>query len=155
MVFDKTLESPLDSKEIQSILREISLKCSLERLMLKLKLQWFVHLMQRTSSWKRPWCWERLKAGGEGDDRGWDGWMASPTQWTWVWVGYGSWWQTGKPGVLQSMGSQRVGHDWATELKTCFVPNLQSILEDIICALGKNVYFSVVWSFLWKCFKWN
>ena len=66
---------------------------------------------------KRAWCWERLKMGGEGDDRGWDGWMASLTQWTWVWVNSGSWWWTGKPGVLQSMGSQRVGHDWATELK--------------------------------------
>ena len=62
--------------------------------------------------WKRPWCWERLKAGGEGDDREWDGWMARRT---WVWVDSGSWWRTGKPGVLQSMGSQRVGHNWATE----------------------------------------
>ena len=66
--------------------------------------------------WKRPWCWERWKAGGEGDDRGWDGWMASPTQWTWVWVNSGSWWWTGRPGMLQSKGSQRVRHDWATEL---------------------------------------
>ena len=66
---------------------------------------------------KRPWCWQRLKAGGEGDDRGWDGWMASPTQWTWVWVDSRSWWWTGRPGVLQSMRSQRVEHDWATELK--------------------------------------
>ena len=65
---------------------------------------------------KRPWCWARLK-GGEGDDRGWDGWMASPTQRTWVWVNSGSWWWTGRPGVLQSTGSQRVRHDWATELK--------------------------------------
>ena len=65
---------------------------------------------------KRPWCWERLKAGGEGDDRGWNGWMASPTQWTWVWVNSGSWWWTGRPGVLRFMGSQRVGHDWATEV---------------------------------------
>ena len=65
---------------------------------------------------KRPWCWERLKAGGEGDDRGGDGWMASLTQWTWVWVNSGSWWWTGRAGVLQSMGSQRIGHDWATEL---------------------------------------
>ena len=65
---------------------------------------------------KRPWCWERLRAGAEGDDRGWDGWMVSPTQWTWVWVNSGSWWWTGRPGVLQSMGSQRVRHDWATEL---------------------------------------
>ena len=66
--------------------------------------------------WKRPWCWEGLGAGGEGDDRGWDGWMASPTRWTWVWVNSGSWWWTGRPGVLRFMGSQRVGHDWATEL---------------------------------------
>ena len=65
---------------------------------------------------KRPWCWERLKAGEEGDDRGWDSWMASPTQWTWVWASSRSWWQTGRPGVLQSMGLQRVGHDWVTEL---------------------------------------
>ena len=65
---------------------------------------------------KRPWCWERLRAGGEWDDRGWDGWMASPTQWTWVWVSSRSWWWTGRPGMLQSMGLQRVRHDWATEL---------------------------------------
>ena len=65
---------------------------------------------------KRPWFWARLKAGGEGDYRGWDGWVASLTQWTWVWVSSGSWWWTGRPGVLQSMGSQRVGHDRATEL---------------------------------------
>ena len=66
---------------------------------------------------KRPWCWEGLGAGGEGDDRGWDGWMASPTQWMWVWVNSGSWWWTGRPGVLQFMGTQRVRHDWATELR--------------------------------------
>ena len=65
---------------------------------------------------RRPWCRERLKAGGEGDNRGWHGWMASPTQWRWVWVDSRSWWWTGRPGVLQFMGSQRVGQDWATEL---------------------------------------
>ena len=65
---------------------------------------------------KRPRCWERLREGGDGDDRGWDGWMVSPTQWTWVWVNSGSWWWTGRPGVLRFMGSQRVRHDWATEL---------------------------------------
>ena len=65
---------------------------------------------------KRPWCWERLKEGREGADRGWDGWMASPTQWTCVWVDSRSWCWTGRPGVLQFMGSQRVRHDWATEL---------------------------------------
>ena len=78
----------------QSILKEISPGCSLEGLMLKLKLQYFGHLMWRVdlTHWKRPWCWEGLGAGGEGDDRGWDGWMASPTRWTWVWVDPGSWW---------------------------------------------------------------
>ena len=66
---------------------------------------------------KRFWCWERLKVGGEGDDRGWDGWMASPTQWTWIWVNFGSWWWIGRAGELQSMGLQRAGHDWETELR--------------------------------------
>ena len=65
---------------------------------------------------KRPWCWERLKVGGEGDDRGWGGWMASLTQCTWVWINSRSWWWMGKPGVLQSMASQRVRHDWVAEL---------------------------------------
>jgi len=71
---------------------------------------------EELTHWKRLWCWEGLGAGGEGDDRGWDGWMASPTRWTWVWVNSGSWWWTGRPGVLQFMGSQRVRPDWATEL---------------------------------------
>ena len=84
--------------------------------MLKLKLWYFGHLMQRTDSLEKTQCWARLKAGGEGDDKGWDGWMTSPTQWTWVWISSGSWWLTEKPGVLQSIGSQRVGHNWATEL---------------------------------------
>ena len=71
---------------------------------------------EELTHWKRLWCWKRLKVGGEGDDRGWDGWMASPTLWPWVWVNSRSWWWTGKPGELQSMGSQRVRHDWETEL---------------------------------------
>ena len=66
--------------------------------------------------WKRPWCWEGLGAGGEGDDRGWDGWMELPTRWTWVWVNSGRWWWTERPGVLRFMVSQRVRHDWVTEL---------------------------------------
>ena len=70
---------------------------------------------EELTHWRRPWCWERLKAG-EGDDRRWDGWMASPTHWIWVGVNSGSWWWTGRPGVLQSMGSQRVRHDWAAVL---------------------------------------
>ena len=100
----------------QSVLKEISPGCSLGGLMLKLKLQYFGHLMWRADSLKRPWCWERLRAGGEGDNRGWDDWMTSPTQWTWVWVNSGSWWWTMRPGVLQSMGLQRVEHDRWTEL---------------------------------------
>ena len=82
--------------------------------MLKLKLPYLGHLMQRADSLERLWCWERLKTGGEGDNRGWDGWMASLTQWTRVWVSSQRWWRTEKTGVLQSMG-HRVWHDWATE----------------------------------------
>ena len=77
--------------------------------------------------WERPWCWERLKAGGEGDDRGWYGWMASSTQWTWVWVNSGSWWWTGRPGVLQSTGSRRVGHNWGTELSLLWAPDSEHV----------------------------
>ena len=117
VLLEKTLESSLDCKEIQPVnLKEISAEYSLKGLMLKLKLLYFGHLMWRTHSLERPWFWERLKAGGEGDDRGWNGQMASLTQRTEVWVSSRSWWWTGKPGVLQSMGSQRLGHDWAPEL---------------------------------------
>ena len=107
----RLLRVPWTARSNQSIVKELSPECSLEGLMLKLKLQYFGHLMQRTDSFEKPWCWERLKAGGEGDDRGWDGWMVSLTQRTWVCVNSESWWWTGRPGVLQSMGSQRVGHD--------------------------------------------
>ena len=134
VVLEKTLESPLDCKEIQPVHSEGD--------------QFWVFFGRNDAkaetpvlwppdvkSWhlKRPWCWERLKAG-EGDDRGWNGWMAWPTQWTWVWVNSGSWWWTFhptyisfvvqkllRPGVLRSMGSQRVGHDWMnwTDDKAC------------------------------------
>ena len=100
----------------QSILKEISLKCSLEGLMLTLKLLTLVTWCEELTHLKRPWCWERLKVGGEGDDRGWDCWMSSLNQWTWVCVSSRSWWWTGRPGLPQSMGSQRVRHDWVTEL---------------------------------------
>ena len=99
----------------QSILKEISPEYSLEELILKLKLQYFGHLMQRTDSLEKTdagedWRWEEKRKTG------WDGWMASPTQWTWVWVDTGSCWWTGKPGMPQSMGSQKIGQDRATEL---------------------------------------
>ena len=71
---------------------------------------------EELTHWKRPWCWARLKEGGEGGHREWDSWMTSPTWWTWVWVGSRSWWGTGKPGALQSLGSQRIRHNWGTEL---------------------------------------
>ena len=99
-----------------SILKEISSGCSLEGLMLKVKLQYFGHLMWRVDSLQKTLIWEGLGAGGEGDDRGWDGCMASPTRWTWVWVNSRSLWWTGRPGILRFMGSQRIRHDWATEL---------------------------------------
>ena len=98
----------------QSILKEISPEYLLEGQMMKRKLQYLATWCKELTHWERRWCWERLKAEGEGDDRGWDGWMASLILWTWVWVNSRSW--TGNPGVLQSMGSQRVGQDWATEL---------------------------------------
>ena len=99
----------------QSILKEISPGCSLEG-----HWSWNSNTLaiwcEELTHLKRPWCWERLRTGGEGDNRGWDSWMASPTRWTWVWVDSGSWWWTGRPGVLQFTGLQRVGHNWVTEL---------------------------------------
>ena len=91
---------------------------------------------EELTHWKRLWCWEGLGAGGKGDTRGWDGWMASPTRWTWVWVNSGRWWWTGRPGVLQFMGSLwRVRHDWATELNhmwpvvTCGIAQLDELRD--------------------------
>ena len=115
VVLEKTLESPLGYKEIQPVHP-------------KGDQSWvFIGSWSWNSStlatsckelthWKRPWSWEGLGAGGEGDDRGWDGWMALPTRWTQVWVNSGSWWWTGRPGMLRFMGLQTAGHDWATEL---------------------------------------
>ena len=100
----------------QSILKERCPEYSLEGLILKLKLQCFGHLIQRTDSLEKTLMLGKTEGGRRRGWRGWDGWMASPTQWTWVWVSSGGWWWTERPGVLQSMGSQRVGHDWGTEL---------------------------------------
>ena len=100
----------------QSILKEISPEYSLEGLMLKLKLQYFEHLMGRIGSLEKTLMLGKLKVGGEGDGRGWDGWMTSLTNWTWIWANSRSWWWTGRPGVLQSMGLQGVGHNWGREL---------------------------------------
>ena len=105
----------------QSFLKEINPEYSLVGLMLKLKLQYFGHLMLRTDSLEKTLIQGRLKAEGEGDNRGWDGWMASPTQCTCVWASSGSQWWTGKSGVLQSMGSQRVRQVWASEVNWGFI----------------------------------
>ena len=116
MVLEKTLESPLNYKEIQPVHPKgnqswiFTGRTDAEAESLA---TWCKELTQ----WKRPRCWERLRAGGEGDNRGWDGWMASPSHWTWVWVSSGRWWRTAKPGVLQSMGSQRVRHNGLTTTK--------------------------------------
>ena len=115
-MLEKTFENPLDCKEIKPVHPKGNQSWySLEGLMLKLKLQYLATWCKELTHWKGPWCWARLKTG-EGDDREWDGWMASETWWTWVWVSSRSWCWTGKPGMLQSMGLQRVRHDWATEL---------------------------------------
>ena len=112
VVLEEILESPLDCKEIQPVHSEGDLPWDFfGRNDAKGETPG-----EELTHWKRLWCWEGLGAGGEGDERGWDGWMASRTRWTWVWVNSGSWWWTGRPGVLQFMGLQRVGHDWVTEL---------------------------------------
>ena len=113
VVLEKTLESPLDCKEI---LKEISPEYSLEDWCWSWNSNTLATWCEELTHLKWPWCWERLRVGEEGDDRRWDTWMASLAQWTWVWVNSGSWWWTGRPGMLQSMVSQRVGHDWVTEL---------------------------------------
>ena len=117
VVLEKTLESPLNCKKIQPVRSkgdqswvfigrtDVEAETSCEQL----------------THWKRLWCWEGLGAGGEGDDRGRDGWMASLTRWTWIWVNSGSWWWIGRPGVLRFMGLQRVRHDWVTELTDIFL----------------------------------
>ena len=122
VVLEKTLESPLDCKEIQPVNPKGNQSCvfigrtDVEAETPTLWQSWCEGLTHL----KRPWYCIRLRAGGEGDSRGWDGWMASLTQWTWVWVNSWSWWWTGKPGMLWFMGSQRVGHAWVTELNYSF-----------------------------------
>ena len=100
----------------QSIPKDINPEFSFEGLMLKMELQYSSHLMWRTDSLEKPWFWERMKVRGEGNNREWDGWMETPTWGTWVWASSWSWWWTGKPGVLQSMGLQTVRHDLVTKL---------------------------------------
>ena len=117
VVLDKMLENPLDSKEIKPVnLKGNHLNIHWKDRCWSWSSKTLATWCEEPTHWKRLWCWERLKAGGEGEDRGPDGWMASLTQWTWVCISSRSWWWTGKPSVLQSMGSQRVKCDWVSEL---------------------------------------
>ena len=127
VVLEKTLESPLGCKEIQPVHPKGDQswvfigRTDAEA---ETPILWATSCEELTH-WKRPWCWEGLGVGGEGENRGWDGWMALATRWTWVWVNCGSWWWTGRPGVLRFMGSKRVRHNWSTELRLiCTVANL-------------------------------
>ena len=108
----------------QSILKEISPEYSLEGLMLKLKLQYFGHLMGRADTLEKTLMLGKTELRRRRNNRGWGGWMASPTRWTWAWASSGSWWWTGKPGLLQSIGLQRAAHDWTTELNWIALSNL-------------------------------
>ena len=117
VVLEKTLESPLDGKEIQPVHpKENQSWIFIGRTYAETETIVLASWCKELTHLKRPWCWERLKAGGEGNNRGWYGWMAPLIQWKWVWVNSGSWQLTRRPGVLQSIGSQKVGQDWATEL---------------------------------------
>ena len=145
MVLDKTLESLLDCKEIHLV----HPKGNQSWIFIHHK-DWcwnsntFATWWEELTHLKGPWCWERLKEGGEKDDRGWDGWMASLTRWTWVWVSSRNWWWTGKPGLLQSMGLQRVGHEWACKLTDTY-----------ICIRKKNevCLCTILYNFLWALQK--
>ena len=141
----------------QSILKEISPDYSLEVLMLK--LQYFGHLMQRTDSLERPSSWERLKVGGEGDNRGQDGWMAPLTRWTWVWVGSGSWWWTEKTGMLQSMGSQsQKMTEWLNRLNwymLSFITGFFHFYYSSYCLFKRILIFQLLgMSFSWLLRWW-
>ena len=140
-------------------------KTTLEGLKLKLKLQYFGQLMQRADSFEKTLILERLKVG-EGDNKAWDGWMALPTQWTWVWVNSRSWWWSGRPGVLQSMGPQRVRHEWTDWQKTqhvrvhcvCIITTvspkkwlLQASQKILFCHM--QIFSHLNW-FIWQ-YKWN
>ena len=127
----------------QSILKEISPGCSLEGLMLKLKLQYFGHLVQRADSLEKTLMLGKIEGRRRRGNRGWDGWMASPTEWTWVCVDFRSWWWTGMPGMLQFMRSQRVRHDWTIELNWTEVTWTLQFYHPLLSALGLLFHFSL------------
>ena len=132
VVLEKTLESPLDCKEIQPV---HPLGDQSWMFIGRTDVETEIPILWPPDAKNWPWCWERLKAGGEGDNRGWDSWMASLIQWMWVWVNSRSWWWTGRSGMLQSMGSQRVRHNWATELNWHVFYSMASPFNSFLLAL--------------------
>ena len=138
VVLEKTLESPLDCKEIQPVHpkgNQSYIFIGRTDAETEAPILW----PPDAKSWlirKELRCWERLKAGEKGDDRGWDGWMTSPTRYSWVWASFGRWWWTGKPSLLQSMGSQRVGHNWMIELMN-MEKSFQSVSHNDISEHGR------------------
>ena len=151
VVLEKTPESPLDCKEIKPVnpKENQSWIFNWKDWCWSWNSNTLATWCEEVTHWKRPWCRVRLKVG-QGDDRGWDGWMASPTQWTWVWANSGSWWWTGRPGVLQSLWSQRVGHDWVTDMNW----TLNMFSTFISCFSGS--IFMHLWDaegFDWKVLK--
>ena len=144
-VWEDSLRVPWTArKSNQSILKYISPGCSLEGWWWSWNSNILASWCKELTHWNKSLCWERLRAVGEGDGIGWDGWMALPTQWTRVWVDSSSWWWTGRPGVLQFMGSQRVIHDWVTELnwnvlRIALLSKMWPILRNILCVIvGKK-----------------
>ena len=151
VVLEKTLESlPWTArKSNQSMVKEISPKIHWKDWCWSWNSNTLAPSCEELTHWKRLWCWEGLGAGGEGGDRGWDGWMASPTWWVWVWVNSGSLCWTGRPGMLRFVGLQRVGHDWATELNwidwICFLH---------LCLCFRFEYEFICTIFLDSTYKW-
>ena len=154
MVLEKTPEGPLNCKEIQPVhpKGDQSLGVHWKDWCWSWNSSTLATSCEELTHWKRHWCWERLKAGGGRDDRGWDGWMASLTRWTWVWVNSGSWWWTGRPGMLRFMGSH--GHDWATELNwtepilysySHFFLNILFLLQDTTLHLS-TYFLKLLWA---------
>ena len=145
MVLEKTLESPLDCKEINPKGNQTWIFIDRTDAEAEAPVLWPPDAKKKWTHWKRLWCWESLKARGEGNNREWNGWMASPTRWIWVWAGSGSWWWTGKPVVLQSMGSQRVGHDWARNYIECWEVKHNGIVLWILLIESwiEHIFFNV------------
>ena len=139
VVLEKTLESPWTARRSNQSWKKSTLNIHWKDWCWSWSSSTLATWCEELTHWKRPWCWERLKAGEEEDDREWDGWMASPTQWTqWISPSSGSWWWTGKPGMLHFMGSQRVRHDWGTELI------LENIISKVACLQYQQIYETVL-----------